>query len=495
MNQSNSIHQGPLLSQYMNNPTKPLPAVPVSTFNKSLPRTTTPSRRRRIIYETARRITRQYLNDAFHSVHCKTNASLLIQFQWRRYQHSLHLRYQNAIGSIRGLYFIYQAKKQLNQRRIAYIQKQEDGASTIISLFFQKRRAEKAYKDSSIAAVVMIQSHWRGTMARNIAQEFKLSLLEMECSAIVIQSSVRSYLAKVAFARRYFAPCALLIQRQYRLHLLRRKKREKMMVEAAICTQLWWRKMNLIKRLMEYALEEIRLRSLIDDNSTDGEDGDLSQEMKSNWSNDDNFDAEEGDDPSTLHDPTYDEEKDDSKENDLQSDSSSFTKTNESENDGSDSNDDDELSTSTSSTSNSAAQDRLNRQLKEAMELEHKQNKAASVIQFHLKLYVNHLQQVKRDTEEQLQLQLLKKQAAMTITRELWNLYQLLIQRREQAKRQMETRAVINIQTRIRSFLAIRFVRKMLPYLQFFIVRFLNVPLFHHTNINQTYAHIGSKIS
>lgn len=456
-------------------------AVPVAASNKSLThRVATPSRRRRIIYETARRITRQYINDAIHNAHCTTSSSRIIQFQWRKYKFSVRvrLRYQNnAAIRIQKLFSLYQQRLQLQRQKDMNIRNMNmtSSSKTITKFFRQSLIKIKAKANLSFyeTAVIMIQKNWRGTMARNVAQEYKLSLLEMECSAIVIQSFVRSYIAKVAFARRHFPPCALLIQRYYRLYLVRKREKERIVKDAAIGRlQLWWRKMIIVKSLMRYVMEEIRLRSLMmNDNSNDETKSESSVEVKSNGSCDNYTGAEGEDGLFSFDDLLNGEEKDNLSGFDFKSDSSSIHTTEEVDTNILDTADD-EKSTCSILSSQSTSRDRIDREMREAIELEYKRNQAAIMIQLHLKAYVYHLQEVRRKKQEQLQLRI--QNAAMIMTRELWILYQDFIKRRERIKREMKTKAVIKIQSCIRSHIAIRFVRTInlvfvLVVLAFFI--------------------------
>ena len=487
-------------------PTSTVPAaVPVATStvsntsnSSSHRRIATPSRRRRIIYETARRLTRQYINDAIHTIHCTTNASERIQRQWRNYRSKV--RYHNAILQIQGLLRIYQAKLETNQRR------HHQKASQVITSFFCSCHL---YQLSRRAATIMIQKHWRGVTARNVLQEYKLSILEMECSAIVIQSFVRSYIAKVAYQNRHFPPNAIIVQRWFRVYQAKKRKREmemkkrekKRMVEASYKVQYWWKRIMVAKRLIVYAMEEtIRLRMAAaasaaeekDGDETDNDDLNSQDELGSDTSSvSDNDDG--GDNVDDLLPPFPNELESDDDENDpslLNDDdeiksnlSSCDLNDDQLFNDNSNLNDD-EASTSTlqSSMSNDESAQRYKKEMMELLLVEMKHYQAACRIQHHAKIYIHHQQYLREqqlEKERQRQEQLKQQQeaerrrkqqieqerlqkisiAAMVLTRQLWMLYQSFLKRRFERKREMEIQAATLIQTYIRSFLATRYVR------------------------------------
>ncbi len=454
MNTNNiSIAHHQTLSFRQNSPATVVPVV----STKSLSHAATPSRKRRIIYETARRITRQYINDAIENVHVQTYASQCIQRRWNLYQ--FKKSYHKALFHIHGLHMIYRAKTLLREKRKRHY------ATKTLFKFIQNWSATRRL---TTQAAVTVQKLWRGSMARSQAQEYKLSLLEMECSAIVIQSFIRTYMAKLAFAQRHYPPFAIIIQRKYRSHLFQKRKKEEMMRirnEASRTIDLWWKRMKLVQSLYNYALEEMRMRNMKrDDDLTNDEkcDDELSSECDRSSQSCNSQTRIEDVDPASQVDEDFGEDNDNFEDNDTNSDSSSITSK---DTDYSIINSDggnDESTICSASSKVSESSDIRKQKIKEAMELEYKRNQAASKIQLYFKSYVERLQQARKKRKEEAarrQLQVLReKSAAATLTNELWILFREFIQRRVQIKREREIQAAIKIQACIRKFIAVRFV-------------------------------------
>ena len=421
----------------------PLTIVPVSS--KALIRTTTPSRRRRIIYESARRLTREYISHAIYNLETFTKASRHIQHEWRLFQERSRL--QHAVSQIQRLFKIIQAKNEVVRRKV----QKHHYASIVITGFFRRR-----YQLHLSTSAIMIQKYWRGATARMLAQEATLRLLEIECSAIVIQSFVRSYIARVAFERRYYPSSATLIQRHYRVHLARKLARRQVLINGC-CTSLqcWWRNMMVIIRLLRFAEEENRLRSLALQQISD-EDMNFWGDSESIASEDEDMDYKEigsvtpSDNENVQHASIDSPEK---IEDDVQSTLSSLTTITESNGDDENQceNDDSSVGTVKSLQSSSTSYD-INEEIKRAKELELRRNQSALLLQIQMRRFL-----IKRRKKKVMQ-SLKEKTAAKTLSNRLWPMYQNFIKQRKQRKRDRECHAVIIIQTYIRSFLATRFV-------------------------------------
>lgn len=425
--------------------------VPVSS--RALARTTTPSRRRRIIYESARRLTREYLSNAIYNIESSTKAARLIQHVWRTYVH--RIQRQDAVNQIHRFYKIAQAKKERCTRR----KQKQHRASAVIANFC--RRRHEFYLSTS---AILIQKSWRGAIARMIAQEAKLTLLELECSAIVIQSFVRTYIARKAFERRHYPPCALLIQRKFRLYLSRKRRKQKMLVnECSRILQHWWRNMMIVIRMLKFAEEERRLRLLLVDEEPTEDDMDLSDAIQSDPVDNESTNNEENEIDSCAGGDSNSQDETINSSAKLEDDSQSTKSSNISfevsnatemsicEND--------DLSiSSVKSTQKSSTVDHINEGMRKAMELEHKRNQSAILLQTQIRLFI-----IKRRRDEHIR-KLKEKFAANTLTKQFWIVYQVFIARRERRKRDLECRAVIVIQTSIRSFLATRFVSKIIIF-------------------------------
>ena len=444
-----------------------IPSTIVPVSSKALLRATTPSRRRRIIYESARRLTREYISHAIYNLETFTNASRVIQHEWRLFQERSRLHH--AVSQIQRLFKIIQAKNEVGRRKV----QKHHRASIVITGFFRRR-----YQFHLTTSAIMIQKYWRGAIARMLAQEAKLTLLEMECSAIVIQSFVRSYIARVAFERRYYPPSAILIQRYYRVYLAKKKaKRQVLMNRCRKTLQSWWRNMMIFIRLLRYAEEENRLRSLARQQISD-ENMNLLSDSESIASEDQNVNNEETECVIPSDDENSQPVSIDSQENlddEVQSTLSSITTITESNGDDEyQCENDDSSVTTVKSIQSSSTTDDINEEIKRAMELERRRNQSALILQNQIRMFL-----IKRRKKKLMQ-SLKEKMAAKTLSNKLWTIYQNFIAQREQRKRDRECRAVIMIQTYIRSFLATRFVSDSIFHsIHFFNLSTLTLFPFH----------------
>ena len=207
----------------------------------------TPSRRRRIIYETARRIAKQYLQQGVQN-HIDNE----IENENRKY----------AAVRIQMLVRLYQSQKEF--LRILHVKKTEDErirAGTVLTNFSRKisavrtvkcLRLQKQLQAEENRAAIKIQTFIRCELARRQLDELKLVRLHMDCAAIVIQSFVRSVFTKYTYIssryRQQIEPSIYLVQRAYRTHLavLRRRK----MIRSSVILQSWWREMMMLSKLV-----------------------------------------------------------------------------------------------------------------------------------------------------------------------------------------------------------------------------------------------------
>ena len=456
--------------------------VPVTSKAQHFARATTSSRRRRIIYESARRLTREYISFAIYNIETSLAAVRLIQQKWRIYRIA-KIQFQDSVAQIHTFYKIIQAKKELHILRHRY--HQQHHASVVITEFCRRRYNFRL----TITCAILIQKHWRGALARVATQEAKLTLLEMECSAIVLQSFVRTYIAKRAFERRHYPPCALLIQRQFRLHLFRKRKREKLqtlMNHSSIMLQRWWRNMMIIVRMLVFAKEEMRLRLLLGCESGDDEinladdaipypfadESSTKQEAKSVITSPDSDIQNE----SSIKSLVTNEEDNDSQCTTSSSLSTKIFHLEEDETLPKDENHDSAIikmnSSSQSSTTNTPVkeeeedEDEERRKAKELLVFM-RQNQSASLLQNQIRQFIikrkkeNQIQRLKEQEKQQLKE---RQHAAYILTNKLLHLYQMFIAKRRERKRKTECKAAIVIQTYIRSILATRLVSILSTY-------------------------------
>ena len=422
-------------------------------------RLATPSRRRRIIYETARRVTRQYTIDAIDGFIFATQASNVIQHTWRKFQSNTKLK--EALININGMVSMYKARLQLQQLRL----ERDSFASRIITSFLKRwRRAQ------NISASITIQKHWRGLVTRNKVQEYSLTLLERECSAIVIQSFVRTFVAKMAFARRHDSPSASLIQQSFRHYLVRKRRRKAKQKLNTVCLiQKWWRLTMVTNRLIGYALAVMKESIISDDYSHRNQRDECNPDERGLIeANDFNENRSVSSNNAIL--TSFEDIKDFQNDcNELSGIGDIYGESNvslHSSIDGAQDSDitnqeascdsDDTLSITTmSSVSNTV----LGQSFKDALELEIRQNQATRLIQCRLQTYMQHLHLVKEARRQAERRHYLLGQATRTVlSHRLWYLYQNFSQRRLEMKESRENQAAIVIQCQIRTFLATRFV-------------------------------------
>lgn len=222
---------------------------------------TTPSRRRRIIYETARHIVKLHLQNGLDDNIRQQRASTSIQSCIRRYLDQS--RFELIIRRRHYCVTRIQAQERTRQAKVDYlctcrilkqknaVQKQEMAATVISALirrhiaaqYVKLLRAENQYEEKITSMATHVQRFIRGAQARNKVEEMRLVHLHKECAAIVIQSFVRTIFTKYTYiSSRYqhkIEPSVYLIQRAFRKHLAV-QYHEKRLV-SSIRLQSWWR--------------------------------------------------------------------------------------------------------------------------------------------------------------------------------------------------------------------------------------------------------------
>ena len=234
-------------------------SIPVASPRRRL--IATPSRRRRIIYETARSTANLYVQHGIDKHIQEKGASTTIQSFIRR--HVAERRFQtllqrrNDASTIIQYRFRSQQAKQLAYLRIKRNQLQKEiQAATIITSFFRKTnsfhlvqslRLEKAHTAEINRMATRAQRFLRGALARRKVEEMHMIQLHMECAAIVIQSFLRTVLAKHTYIfsryREQVEPSVHLIQRAVRGHLAISHRRK--LLYSTMRLQGWWRKIVL----------------------------------------------------------------------------------------------------------------------------------------------------------------------------------------------------------------------------------------------------------
>lgn len=218
---------------------------------------TTPSRRRRIIFETARSITHLYIEKSLHKHIQEVDASIILQTYVRghaarnEFQSILKLRDEACIriqSQVRSQQAIKTFKVLLNDN-LSY--EQSHAATTIAAVFrrkkaidlAQRRSLEKARKAEMNAMVIKAQTFLRGALARKKVEEMRLLELHMECAAIVIQSFVRTVFTKHTYVstryREHVEPSVILVQRALRRYQAISRRRT--LMQSVVRLQIWWR--------------------------------------------------------------------------------------------------------------------------------------------------------------------------------------------------------------------------------------------------------------
>jgi len=210
----------------------------------------TPSRRRRIIYETARRFTKQYLHHGFELHIESTAAAVNIQKELRRYLCrtrfcALLLKRALYATCIQQQIRIYEAKKEVT--RLYHLKKVNDAATVIAKV---SRKASSVRQVQFLRserqcqrAAITIQTYSRRSLAKMLVDAMAMEQLQIECAAIVIQTFVRTIIAKFTYISRRFReqvePNVLAIQRIYRVH--REVKHRRKLINSSQKVQTWWR--------------------------------------------------------------------------------------------------------------------------------------------------------------------------------------------------------------------------------------------------------------
>jgi hypothetical protein len=218
---------------------------------------TTPSRRRRIIYDVTRYTAKCYLQDGLERYIVARNASTSIQSLVRRHIaqtrfHSLLQCLIEASTKIQRQFRSYLARRILYQVLKSKDTQKRNRAATTITSHYRKLRAinavrclklEQAKHSEAHRLASRVQSFIRGAIARKRVEEMRLVQLHKECGAIVIQSFVRTIFARHTYIKsRYrekMEPRVTLIQRVFRGHLavLQHKK----LLQSTVFVQNWWR--------------------------------------------------------------------------------------------------------------------------------------------------------------------------------------------------------------------------------------------------------------
>ncbi|GFH43666.1 predicted protein [Chaetoceros tenuissimus] len=214
----------------------------------------TPSRQRRIVYDTARRLSKYYLEYGLDKYLKSQDAAIKVQASYRRfscvqkYRRTLALREQSAI-SIQCCRRCYIAKKHVSILHA----KRQDAAAHVLSnfskrvlaakkqkLLLEKKKEEKRF----MKAVITVQKHIRSTLARIVVEALAMEQLDRECAATIIQTFVRTAFAKQKYLaekyQRFVEPRVVIIQKQYRSFRALKLKVERMNGVERI--QCWWRR-------------------------------------------------------------------------------------------------------------------------------------------------------------------------------------------------------------------------------------------------------------
>lgn len=210
-----------------------------------------PSRRRRIVYETSIALARWSLEEGLQRTikfKAMTGASTVLQCSFRifiskRKLSGVKLKQRNdAASTIRGLYHIITAKIAVKHRKselhaeslveaCLYLHETVRSRSALqlvraLRVERQKQVAER-YKWS---CAVVIQKCWQGMTTRRRTDQLKLTRLRWECATLVVQSFIRTFIAKIRYAR-----CKLkhshnskvrIIQVKFRSYLLKMAQRQ-----------------------------------------------------------------------------------------------------------------------------------------------------------------------------------------------------------------------------------------------------------------------------
>ena len=214
----------------------------------------TPSRQRRIVYDTARRLSKYYLEHGLEKYLKSQKAALKVQASYRRfscvqiYRRTLALREQSAI-SIQCFRRCYIAKKLVSilhaERQSAAVHVLSNFSKQILvakkrKLLLEKKKEEKRF----MKAVITVQKHIRSTLARIVVEALAMEQLDRECAATIIQTFVRTAFAKQRYLaakyQRFIEPRVVMIQKQYRSFRALKLRVERLRGVRRI--QGWWRR-------------------------------------------------------------------------------------------------------------------------------------------------------------------------------------------------------------------------------------------------------------
>ena len=209
----------------------------------------TPSRQRRIVYDTARRLSKYYLEHGLEKYLKSLEGALKVQTSYRRfscvqiYRRTLALREQSAI-SIQCFRRCYIAKKLVSIQSAA-VHVLSNFSKRILAakkrkLLLEKKKEEKRF----MKAVITVQKHIRSTLARIVVEALAMEQLDRECAATVIQTFVRTAFAKQRYLaakyQRFVEPRVVMIQKQYRSFRALKLRVERLRGVRRI--QGWWRR-------------------------------------------------------------------------------------------------------------------------------------------------------------------------------------------------------------------------------------------------------------
>lgn len=214
----------------------------------------TPSRQRRIVYDTARRLSKYYLEHGLEKYLKSQESALKVQTSYRRfssvqiYRRTLALREQSAI-SIQCFRRCYIAKKLVSilhaERQSAAVHVLSNFSKRILAakkrkLLLEKKKEEKRF----MKAVITVQKHIRSTLARIVVEALAMEQLDRECAATIIQTFVRTAFAKQRYLaakyQRFVEPRVVMIQKQYRSFRALKLRVERLRRVRRI--QGWWRR-------------------------------------------------------------------------------------------------------------------------------------------------------------------------------------------------------------------------------------------------------------
>ncbi len=214
--------------------------VPIaSTSRRSI---ATASRRRRIIYETARRLSKEYQRQGIIKTILVLSSILKIQSFIRKSLYRCRLETFLSCRSYASIQIqsIFRGSKVRQNLRLRI---KSLSTVTCIIVYAQnvRKRMERINMGMLVkaSAAIVVQNSFRAVIAREKLQEMQLRKLHTECAAIVIQSFARKFAFISSRYREINGPKATSIQRYFRGHQARTHRNR--ILSCVLVLQTWLR--------------------------------------------------------------------------------------------------------------------------------------------------------------------------------------------------------------------------------------------------------------